>query len=53
MKAFAAAGESAKAQPVPGSPERIRWQALCREAIEANGAYMKELSRRDPDEAQS
>ena len=48
-KAFTAAGEAAKEHLVPGSPEWLRWQALCREAIDANAAYMDELARPDPD----
>lgn len=44
MKAFTAAGEAAKDQPVPNSPKWLRWQALCREAIDANAEYMDELA---------
>lgn len=49
MRAFAAAGEAAKAHPKPGTPEWIRWQALCREAIDANAEYMASLAPNRPE----
>ena len=47
MKAFEAAGEAAKSKPTPGSPEWLRWQALCREALDANAEYVRELASSD------
>ena len=44
MAAYDAARQAFELSPRPGTPEWDRWSELCREAMRANDAYIRELA---------